>query len=311
MSMSKRLVARLPPGVAAHARGVKRQARRLRYRTRQRLRPVTVDPPAVERALRDAGLGPGDTVFFQSAMSSFGKIVGGAQTVIDALEDIVGASGLIVMPAFPIVGTAIEYLGSDPVFDVRSTPSTMGSITERFRRMPGTIRSLHPTHCVSARGAGASEIVSGHENAATPFGAGTPFEKLIERDAWQVWFGCGIAAFTTYHAFECLHADFPIPVFANRTFSIRCVDANGNGRVVETLVHDPAISAHRIDANPAVAGRWRSLLLERRVMRSVRLGRGEILATRLRPLIAELERLLREGITIYDLPVPFPGVHQL
>lgn len=304
MSISKRLVAMLPPGPTARARSVKRQARRLRYRMRRRLHPVSVDLPEVRKALRDAGLGRGDAVFFQSAMSSFGEIVGGAPTVIGALDDIVGDDGLIVMPAFPLVGTAIEYLSADPVFDVRSTPSTMGAISERFRSGPETFRSLHPTHCVSARGTGAEELVAGHEEAATPFGAGTPYAKLVEHDAWQVWFGCGIAAFTTYHAFECLRGEFPISVFADRSFSIRCVDAQGNESVVKTLVHDPAVSAHRIDANPAIAQRWRSLLLERGVLRSVRLGRGEILATRLGPLMAELERLLGEGITIYDLPVP-------
>jgi aminoglycoside 3-N-acetyltransferase len=237
-------------------------------------------------------------------MSSFGEITGGAETVIDALEEVVGKHGLIVMPAFPVVGNAVDYLASDPLFDVRSTPSTMGTITETLRARPGTARSIHPTHSVIARGRGATGIVSGHELASTPFGSGTPFAKLVERDAWQVWFGCGIGAFTTYHAFECLREEFPLRVFAQRSYSIRCIDADGEQHTVETLAHDPAVSAHRIDANPAIARRWRSLLLERDVARSVRLGRGEILVARLRPLMTELERMLGEGITIYDLPIP-------
>ncbi len=303
MKPSKRIVAKLPPGLAARARIAKRHGRRLRYRMRQALRPVRVERSEVARALRRAGLGRADTVFFQSAMSSFGELVGGAQAVIDALEEVVGDEGLIVMPAFPVVGNAIDYLASDPLFDVRSTRSTMGAITEKFRVRPGTLRSIHPTHSVSARGPGAADFVSAHEEASTPFGSGTPFAKLIERDAWQVWFGCGIAAFTTYHAFECLREEFPLPVFAQGSFSIRCIDADGKQHLVDTLVHDPTVSAHRIDANAEIARRWRSLLLERGVIRSVRLGRGEILVARLRPLMAELERLLGKGITIYDLPV--------
>lgn len=304
MSLTKRVVGKLPPGLARRARNAKRHGRRLRFRLREAVRPVRVEPPSVLDALQAAGLGPGDTVFFQSAMSSLGEIVGGAETVIDALDEVVGEYGLIVMPAFPISGTAFEYLSSDPLFDVRATPSTMGSITERFRKRPGTVRSLHPTHSVSARGEGAEEIIVGHEQAATPFGSGTPFAHLIERNAWQVWFGCGIAAFTMYHAFECLRKQFPLPVFADRRFSVRCIDAEGVQRTIQTLVHDPAVSAHRIDAKPAIAKRWRSLLLERGVLRNVPLGRGEILVARLRPLMTELESLLGEGITIYDLPVP-------
>lgn len=45
---------------------------------------------------------------------------------------------------------------SDPLFDARSTPSTTGAITEKFRLRPGTVRSIHPTFSVSARGPGRS-----------------------------------------------------------------------------------------------------------------------------------------------------------
>jgi aminoglycoside 3-N-acetyltransferase len=307
MSLARSLVESLPPGLAKRARASKRQYRRVRYRLREAVKPVRIDREAIAGALREAGLGPGDDVFFQSAMSSFGEIVDGPQTVIAALEDVVGEEGLIAMPAFPIVGKAFEYLSSDPVFDVRATPSTMGAITETFRRQQRTVRSLHPTHSVSARGVGGYDLVAGHERAATPFGAGTPYARLIERDAWQVWFGCGIRAFTTYHSFECLRGHFPISVFADRSFSVRCVDSSGRECTVRTLVHDPNVSDYRIDRKPAVAEFWRSLLLERKVLRSVNLGRGEILSVRLRDLMAELERLLHEGITIYELPVPPDG----
>ena len=304
MKLTKRLTRYVPRSVLPYLRKGKRSVRRLRYETRQRLQPVTVDRDAVVAALRETGLDSGDAVFFQSAMSSFGEILGGATTVVDALEEIVGEEGLLAMPAFPIVGGAVEYLSAKPVFDVRLTPSTMGAISERFRKLPRTVRSLHPTHSVSVRGPGAERLVAGHESAATPFGVGTPFAGLIERNAWQIWFGCGIAAFTTYHAFECLRPDFPLPVFVEQPFSARCLDAEGREHIVETLVHDPLVSARRIDANPIIAARWRSLLLDQGVIRSVRLGRGEILSVQMRPLMAELERLLGKGITIYDLPVP-------
>ena len=74
-------------------------------------------------------------------------------------------------------GPAIEHLASDPVFDVRSTPSRMGAISEAFRQAPGTLRSLHPTHSTCVRGPGADAIVAGHESAPAPFGDGTPFPR--------------------------------------------------------------------------------------------------------------------------------------
>jgi aminoglycoside 3-N-acetyltransferase len=280
---------------------MKRGVRRMRYRVRQRVHPTTVDQADVEAALRAAGLGQGDAVFFQSAMSPFGEIRGGPETVLSALDAVVGDRGLIAMPAFPMVGGIIEYLETNPTFDVRQSPSTMGAISERFRQDSSVRRSLHPTHSVSARGPGAEVLVEGHESAPTPFGQGTPFARLLENDAHQVWFGCGVAAFTMYHTFECLHTAFPIKVFLDDKFSLPCVDANGMELNVTTLVHDPEVSRHRIDANPANARRWHQLLLDRGHMRAVALGRGEVLAIRLSAMMEDLQQLLEEGRTIYAL----------
>ena len=304
MALARKLLAHAPRPVVGQLRQARRTARRLRYRTRHRVNPVTVDLAAVVEALHDGGLGTGDAVFFQSAMSSLGHIEQGPTTVLEALDRTVGSRGLISMPAFPVVGSAVEYLESRPVFDVRTTPSTMGAITESFRQRQGTIRSIHPTHSIAARGPGAEDLVVNHHRALTPFGVGTPFASLIDRDAYQVWFGCGVRAFTMYHAFECLRSSFPLEVFLDRRFAVDCVDWDGSAITVSTLVHDPAISQHRIDVKPSIAERWRSLLIDRGVLCAVPLGRGEILTVRLQRMMAELERLLAEGVTIYDVSLP-------
>jgi aminoglycoside 3-N-acetyltransferase len=270
---------------------------------------VVVEQHDVAAALREAGVRAGDTVFFQSAMSAFGEIRGGAETVIAALEDVVGPAGLIAMPAFPMRASALEHLESGEPFDVRETPSTMGAVTERFRRKAGVHRSLHPTHSIAAAGPGAEELVAGHDEAPTPFGPGTPFARLIERDALQVWFGCGVGPFTMYHAYECRRdAGFPLDVFLPEPRSVQCVDADGAALVVRTLVHDPEVARRRIDHLPQLQQRMRRRLLDSGVVRSTPLGRGEILSARLRPLMDELERLLARGETIYDITVPASAV---
>jgi aminoglycoside 3-N-acetyltransferase len=296
-------VGHLPPAAKRRIRQARRSARRFRYRLRQRVNPITVDLDMILEALHGAGLGTGDAVFFQSAMSSLGHVDGGAWTVIDALNRMLGDRGLIAMPAFPIVGTAIEYLRNRPVFDVRTTPSAMGAISECFRQREGTVRSIHPTHSVSVCGLGAADLIATHHQAATPFGDGTPFAGLIERDAYQVWFGCGVRAFTMYHAFECLRASFPLKLFLERPFETTCVDWQGHALNVSTLVHDPAILQYRIDSNPAVAEEWRQLLRDCGAMRVIPLGDGEVLVMRLARMMVELERLLADGMTIYKLPV--------
>jgi aminoglycoside 3-N-acetyltransferase len=295
----RKLLGRLPRPLVDRLRAGRKHYRSARYRARERLRPVRLDGAQIEAVLREAGLREGDAAFVQAAMSSFGIIEGGPEAVIGAFEQVLGPDGLIVMPAFPLDRPAIDYLREGPVFDPRNTPSRMGAISERFRTSPGTVRSLHPTHSVSARGRGAEALVAGHELAETPFGAGTPFARLIDRGAHQVFFGSGVGAITLYHAFECLRdPPYPIEVFWPRRIDARCVDAEGRELVVHTLVHDPRVTAERIDSNPGIEAQVRERLIEGG-MRSVSLGRGEVLAQPLPDLMVTFERMLEEGMTIY------------
>jgi aminoglycoside 3-N-acetyltransferase len=296
----RKLLRRFPGPVLDGMRAARKRYRSTRYRARERLRPVHVDREAIEAALREAGVGEGDAVFFQAQMSAFGTIEGGPAAVLEALEGTVGGDGLIAMPAFPLAGPALDHLRAGAVFDLRNTPSRMGAISERLRTSAGAARSLHPTHSVSARGPGAEALVAGHESAETPFGAGTPFTRLVERRAHQVFFGSGVGAITMYHAYECnREPPFPIEVFWPQRLEARCIDGDGHEVLVKTLVHDPRVTALRIDNNPPIEERVRKRMLEGG-MRSVRLGRGEILAQPLPAMMDEFERMLGERMTIYS-----------
>lgn len=307
---ARKLARRMPRPVREAIRGGRRRYRSLRYRLRERISPTALSVDDVQAALHACGLNNGDACFMQAAMSAFGSFQDGPATVVEALERTVGESGLIAMPAYPLTGPAIEHLAAGAVFDARTTPSRMGAISEAFRRSPGTFRSVHPTHSTCARGAEAESIVRGHESAPTPFGDGTPFPRIIERDALQLFFGCGTAAITMYHSFECTRVPpFPLDVFADRVFDAPCVDMDGRELNVRTLVHNPALAPGRIDSNPRLQRAYRDAILAAGG-RAVALGHGEILAIRLSALMEVFERLVRAGVTIYDHepPVPAPTV---
>jgi aminoglycoside 3-N-acetyltransferase len=300
----RRAARRLPRPARDALRRARSSYRSARYRVSARLRPVHLEAAGVERALREAGVEPGDDVFMQAAMSAFGTFQEGPRTVVDAVLRAVGPEGLVAMPAYPLSGPAIEYLADDPVFDVRATPSRMGAISEEFRRAPDTGRSIHPTHSMTARGPGAEAVLGGHEAATTPFGDGTPFPRLVERNGWQVFFGTGTNAITMYHSFECTRRPaFPLDVFADRVFDTRCVGWDGEELTVRTLVHNPALHPGRIDSNPRLQRVFRNALLDGGG-RLVTLGRGEILAIRLQPMFEAFERLLADGVTIYEAKLP-------
>src|SRR5918999_745730 len=296
----KALLRRLPQPVRDFLRAVRKRYRSARYRLRERFRPVRIGRAEIEAALREGGVGEGDAVFVQAGMAAFGTIEGGPQAVIDAFEAVIGPEGLLAMPAFPLTGPAIEHLREHPVFDARSAPSMMGAISERFRTSPGTLRSVHPTHSIAARGKGAEEVVAGHEQAETPFGEGTPFVALRERGAKQVFFGAGVRAITMYHSFEVIREpSFPIDVFWPERIPATCIGLDGETIEITTLVHHPRLAPGRIDVSPAVEAEVKRRLLEGG-MRSVALGRGEILSQPLPEMFGTFERMLGDGVTIYD-----------
>ncbi|MCY4402058.1 MAG: AAC(3) family N-acetyltransferase [Candidatus Poribacteria bacterium] len=105
------------------------------------------------------GLEKNNTVFIHSSFKSLGQVEGGADTVISALENVIGKDGLILMPSFNLLPTLEERVQT---WNVDTTPSTVGWLTEFFRQMPGTYRSDNYSHSVAARGNGAEAFVADH-----------------------------------------------------------------------------------------------------------------------------------------------------
>jgi aminoglycoside 3-N-acetyltransferase len=152
--------------------------------------PNTLDSLRYE--LRELGLKAGMTVMTHSSLGQAGWTVGGPVTVIRALLDVIGTTGTLVMPAeSPQVSDPSTWSDDRvnpewydtirkhlPVFDARTTPTTLGVIPEAFRTFPGTLRSNHPLVSVCANGPLAEQITVDH---ALEFceGEGTPFEKLF------------------------------------------------------------------------------------------------------------------------------------
>jgi aminoglycoside 3-N-acetyltransferase len=174
---------------------------------------------SIAAALRRLGVCSGQVLMAHSSLSSIGYVLGGAQTVVGALLDVLGADGTLVMPAFspevsdpatwpttwggrPFQGAALK-LAQDhvPTFDPAITPTSMGAIAETFRNWPGVLRSAHPQVSVAARGALAEHIVAPHE-LAWGQGPGSPFERLYDLDAKLLLLGVGFNRATLLHFAE-------------------------------------------------------------------------------------------------------------
>jgi len=153
---------------------------------------VTLDRLAED--LRVLGLGEGDRAAVHSSLKSLGFVLGGPQTVVRALMEVVGPQGTLLMPVFSRPA---------PRFRVAETPSRTGLVTETFRRMPGVLRSPHPTHSVAVWGERAREIADGHEHASG-LGVDSPFHRLAEMGGLVVLLGCDSRSSSIIHVAEAI-----------------------------------------------------------------------------------------------------------
>jgi aminoglycoside N3'-acetyltransferase len=222
----------------------------------------------VASALRALGITTGDTLLVHSSYDAFLGYAGKPTDIVAALKAAVGEDGALMMPTLPFTGTAVAYARSNPVFDVKRTPSCTGLLSEVFRRSPNVVRSVHPTHPVAVWGASARELVADHHQAATPCGRATPFTRLLERRGKILLLGTGIDVLTFYHALEeMLEARLPFSPFTSEVFHLQSRDYDGELVVTHTRLFEPAISKRRNLGKLAVQlkedGKWR----ERRIAR--------------------------------------------
>lgn len=151
----------------------------------------------LQRDLAELGLKPQDRVMIHSSMKAIGPVDGGADTVLDALMEYFGGDGLLLMPTH-----TWAWIQPGQLFDPQQMPSCVGLLTEQFRRRPGVVRSLHPTHSVAAWGNEAEAYIRGEEQIATPCGEGGCWAKLPDWNAKVIFLGCPVSKNTFLHGVE-------------------------------------------------------------------------------------------------------------
>lgn len=149
-----------------------------------------------------------------------------AEVVADALWDVLGPGGTIVVPTATSdnSNTSREHLArtaglSDekrrrfllemPPFDPASTPSTgMGAFAEYIRTSSGAVRSAHPQTSMAALGPSAARFVDAHAQDCH-YGEASPLARLYEADGWILLLGVGYAVCTAFHLAEYRYTPTP------------------------------------------------------------------------------------------------------
>lgn len=162
------------------------------------------------------GLKAGDTVLVHSSLSSLGYVIGGAQAVAQALMEVLGEQGTLVVPthssqlsdpSFWVNPPVPEdwwpaIRASMPAFDPGLTPTrNMGAIANVVRWLPGAIRSSHPAVSFCAVGPNADFVTANH-GLAFGFDDSSPLARLYDLGASVLLLGVDHDRNTSLHLAE-------------------------------------------------------------------------------------------------------------
>lgn len=191
--------------------------------------------------LRALGVRPGAIVMAHASLRAIGPVEGGAEGVLDALEEAVAAGGALMM----VLGASNEWdwvnerpeaeraalLAGAVPFDPLTTPAEadVGYLAEALRRRPGVQVSDNPEGRFAALGARVSALL---RNAPWDdyYGPGSPLAHLCEMNGDVLRMGADPDTTTLLHYAEYL-VDIPNK---RRVLRHRCV-CGANGPEVRTV----------------------------------------------------------------------------
>jgi len=231
---------------------------------------VHVSKDDIKAGLGKLGLKKGDSVGVHSSLSSFGYVEDGADTVIDALLEVVGEEGNIVMPTHSAnllevqrtpeeIAMGVAWLYKILPYNPEETPCTTGTIPETFRRRKGAVRGSHPSHSIAAIGPKAEELVEG-------------WHQLLELDGYILLIGVGLNVCTAMHLAE-KRVQFPQHILKKITAPKEFVE-----KYPETEWE------WDIGPYPDFA-KMEEPCLKKGIMKTVKVGEGTLKLVRLRELI--------------------------
>lgn len=176
--------------------------------------PVTVEDIVVAAEL--CGVQAGGVLLVHSSLSGLGWVNGGPQAVIEALFEVIGPDGTLVMPTHTTQLTDPSVWAEPPVperwheriratmppWDPHLTPTRwMGQVSELFRLQPGVLRSDHPHVSFAARGPLAERITGSHP-LCDSLGQLSPLGRMYDEGAHILLLGVGFENNTALHLAE-------------------------------------------------------------------------------------------------------------
>ena len=249
----------------------------------------------IVRDLKKAGINAGESLLVHSSLSKIGYVEGGAKTVVDALLEVLGKEGNLLMPTSPNNGLQLDYIETLDVFDVAEDKSKLGAISEYFRCLPQSIRSAHPTEPVSCIGPDAAYFTQDHFGNLTPYTTESPFYRVSEKVGKILYLGVTLDnAGTNLHTMEDAVKEFKYPIYYREIFEVNVRFPDGAIRKMRTKVHNPVQSALR-KCDGLIP-----LFKEKGVLNEVKIGEARaLMVDAKRMLSCMIEEYKKNGVTMY------------
>lgn len=180
--------------------------------------------------IKNSGIRKNGTLLIHSSMKAIGEVDGGAETVLDAFCEYM-SEGLLI---FPTHSWDEGHLKND-FYDYKTEPSCVGILTNLFMKRQSTVRSLHPTHSVTAMGKKAREYVSRDENVTTPCPRTGCFGGLYDENAQLLFLGASLKTNTYIHSLE---EQLEIPNrIATKPRKLKILQASGSIKEIDYYGH--------------------------------------------------------------------------
>lgn len=176
--------------------------------------PVTKD--MLVEALKKLGVRSSQILEVHASLGSFHYVIGGARTVVDALMEICGQSGTLLMPMqtadnsepsdwnHPPVAPELwpDVRKSMPPYDPNASDIPgIGEVAENFRHREGVVISNHPSVSYAAWGRYA-RLLCNRQSLHFPLAEESPTARLYELKGNVLLIGCDMDKCTCMHLAE-------------------------------------------------------------------------------------------------------------
>ena len=260
---------------------------------------LAYNPDKLKNRIATWGVVPGDVLMVHASFLPNNGFTGKPSNMIDGLKELVGPTGLLVMPSLTYHNMSSKaFLLQGKPMNVRRSPSQMGLLSEVFRRSPGVHRSLSPTHPLLAWGNRAEAFLRDHDKALVPFGADSPFGRLLKWNGKILTIDAPFTTITFTHFLEDRIVDsLPVPLYENEPLEGTVIDSAGQSQRIPVKVLSATANRLRRD------DRLEALLLRQHVFKQGRIGNTRLGFLECRAMTAAVEHMVASGQGFFD-PLP-------